>query len=545
MRRIAVVASMLMAATGCGSLTTGEQALEAEDAGPFLVGPIVQSPTESSVGLMWEVDKGEQTIVDYGTTPALGQTVEGIVEPSVGSRTLHHATLTGLAPDTRYYYRARSGAIESRIFEVRTPPAKGHVRPFKFAVYSDCQQQPSMHRQIVDQGIFGTVMSGAKGDVSDELAFVLVAGDVVQDGGDYSQFKQRLFDPIRNLSAQVPFYVAIGNHENDAPVLWKYLDMPRNGTPGFEEHWYSFDYANAHVIGLDTNPTYQIPTQLDWLDQDLARVCADDDTDMVFAFFHHPYKSELWLPGEEAYSGEVVQRLERTLDGCGKKGAYFFGHTHGYSRGQSKDSSLYWVNVGSAGGHLDRWDEQPQRDYPEYQRSFDEYGVVVVDVNADGRRGFTARRHTFGDDQMAKTGEVQDEFGATMQSRRPETPHVAAATAQRQGAKLVAELKATPFVAAAGAGGGRHLESEWQIGDAAAGFAGPTAGAWLRFENWYHDEDTNAGLDITQASIDLPDGAESWSARVRYRDAGLDWSAWSAPVRLGSTPPPPQTAQVQ
>ena len=32
--------------------------------------------------------------------------------------------------------------------------------------------------------------------------------------------------------------------------------------------------------------------------------------DFVFAQLHHPHKSELWTPGENDYTGEVIQRME-------------------------------------------------------------------------------------------------------------------------------------------------------------------------------------------------------------------------------------------
>jgi len=46
---------------------------------------------------------------------------------------------------------------------------------------------------------------------------------------------------------------------------------------------------------------------------------------------------------------------------CGKPSAHFYGHTHGYSRGESRDAEPSVVNVASAGGNIDYWGEYADR----------------------------------------------------------------------------------------------------------------------------------------------------------------------------------------
>ena len=95
-------------------------------------------------------------------------------------------------------------------------------------------------------------------------------------------------------------------------------------------------------------------------------VANNPNIDFVFAQLHHPHKSELWTPGNTDYTGEVVNLLENFSSNSGKPSIHFFGHTHGYSRGQSKNHSHLMVNVASAGGNLDSWGEYPNNDYDEY-----------------------------------------------------------------------------------------------------------------------------------------------------------------------------------
>lgn len=515
--------AMTLSLAGCGPVSAMAGGASESSREGLVVGPVLQKATPESMSVMWETAAGSESVVEYGLTPNLGTFATGQVIQSSFNRTIHHVEMTPLAPDTRYFYRVEAPEAPTRINSFHTPPAPGSRKSFKFAVYSDCQQQPGVHSQIVDQGIYASLEQD--GDIGDELGFVLVAGDIVQNGNNYREYRERFFDPIKNISGSVPYYAAIGNHEENSEHYFNYLNLPHNGTPGYEEHWYSFDYANAHVIGLDTNGAYSLDTQLDWLNQDLTAACEDPNIDMIFAFFHHPFKSELWVPGEHAYSGRIVAAMEQSLKSCNKIGAYFFGHTHGYSRGQSPDSDLYWVNVGTAGGHIDHWHDYPQRDYPEFQKSFDEYGVLMVEVNPGGKIGFAGERLTFGDDEILRHGEVQDRFAITKDNQPPAQPTIVTAYATATEVAVSAD-------AFADNDSQLHLEAEWQVA-ASPTFELAIGSSWQRFENWYQNVDTNAGIDLTKVTIAVAsDPAQNLWARVRYRDDELRWSPWSVPQQV-------------
>ena len=152
-----------------------------------------------------------------------------------------------------------------------------------------------------------------------------VAGDLVAKG-DSTRDWQTYFSEMFNLGVQVPYYTVLGNHEYDDANYFNLLDIPHNGTPEYDEHWYYMDYSNVRIIGLDSNTNYRIQEQLDWLEGVLADAEANDHIDFVFAQLHHPYLSELWVPGEIDYTGELVfevvargeraeVRLDRTYSG--------------------------------------------------------------------------------------------------------------------------------------------------------------------------------------------------------------------------------------
>jgi hypothetical protein len=395
----------------------------------------------------------------------------------------------------------RTEGGESPVFTFRTPPVRGTRKPFRFAVYSDCQQRPEIHRKIVETALVQPALSNER-PLHDDCAFALVVGDVVQRGKIYDEYRERLFAPAEGLFPSVPLYTAIGNHEENSGFYFDYLSLPRNGSSGYEKHWYSFDYANAHFIALDTNKNYRLALQLAWLDQDLAAAGRDPRTDAIFAFFHHPWKSELWVEGEEPFSGEIVRRLEAALVAHGKIGAFFFGHTHGYARGQSKDAPLYWVNVASAGGTIDHWGEYEQRPYPEYQKSFDDYGIVTVDVAGSG---FVGTRLGFGTEKTPGHGEARDTFRLRRVDEAPEQPTLALSGG---------ELVASPYVGAV-----PHLETEWDLADGTR---------WVRREKIYWNEDVARGTLLTRTPAPDLGGP----ARVRFRNERLVWSPWSQTLQI-------------
>jgi hypothetical protein len=220
----------------------------------------------------------------------------------------------------------------------------------------------------------------------------------------------------------VPFYPVFGNHEQNTDYYIRYFHLPDNGSDGYEEHWYYTDYSNLRVIGLDSNGGYQVQEQLDWLEYVLIDACENDNIDFVFAQLHHPFKSELWTPGESNYTGDVIERMEDFSDECGKPSIHFFGHTHGYSRGQSQDHNHLWVNVATAGGAIDYWGEWPQADYEEFTVTQDEWGFVVVDVEAGEDPKFELKRSSRGNEDVSRDNEIRDNIVIRFNNIVPEQP---------------------------------------------------------------------------------------------------------------------------
>lgn len=78
-----------------------------------------QSPDPSKVVVSWQTAEPGPSVVEFGTSAALGEMVS--VE---GSRTLHHVEIPLAEKDTVYHYRVRSGSQESAVATFKGYPTK-------------------------------------------------------------------------------------------------------------------------------------------------------------------------------------------------------------------------------------------------------------------------------------------------------------------------------------------------------------------------------------------------------------------------------------
>ncbi len=501
-----------------------------------LVLPYLQNATETSIVVMWETNVNTETILQYGTSPGLGSSVNGTSITTLGNTVLHTVSLTGLTPATRYYYKTLTGSWQSSVYDFVTPPLRTSEQGLNIVLMSDMQKDggnPNIFSNLVNTSLLPYIASQYGTPLNDHVQMAVLPGDVVDNGNTYLQYKNDFFNPAQALWSFVPSYPAIGNHELNSANYFNYFNLPPNGTAGYLEHWYSHDYSNIRVLSFDTNPTYRIPAQLAWLDSMLEVTCGDTLIDFVFAQMHHPFKSELWLPGEADYTGDIVERLEAFSDSCGKPSIHFFGHTHAYSRGQSRDHRHLWVNVATSGGNIDYWGEYANKDYDEFIMSQDEYGFVMVEVTAGPDPKFTLKRLSFGDQYNPGGSTQTDIITVHRYNAPPKKPVALYPSAQDTVSPFCVTFQADGF---SDPNGGEHGSTHWQVSTDSVNFTNPVYESWKQHANWYNEVDLQAGDNLTdELAGNLPAGTPLWW-RVRYRDKGLTWSNWSISSRFHTTP---------
>lgn len=500
------------------------------------VQPYLQDASSHSIYILWETDSSSESIVEWGATDQLGNTTLGTAQNSVGDAMIHEVKLQNLEPFTKYFYRVKTASAISEIYNFKTPPLASDNEPFRIIAMSDMQRDgalPNKYHEIVHDGIIKYLDDEFEGELVDNLALVMVPGDLVVNGETYAQWEHQFFDPSHGLFNHIPVYPILGNHEYNSTYYFQYFKMPENGTPGFEEHWWHKDYGNVRIIGLDSNNPFSNQEQLDWLDTVLDMTCNTDSIDFVFAQLHHPHKSELWTPGESDYTGDVIERLEQFSTNCGKPSIHFFGHTHGYSRGHSRDHKHLWINAASAGGAIDNWGEFPNFDYDEFSVSQDEYGFVAVEVTNDDDPKVVVKRISRGDQDVTIENEVTDSMTIRLIPSIVNTPTPISPINTTVAPECVI-LKASAFFSPNEMA--LHGQSHWQVSASSNDFSTPIAESWKNFQNWYFDENTQANDDLSDEKIlGLYENSTYWW-RVRYRDRELNWSDWTEPVPFATGP---------
>lgn len=497
----------------------------------IVVKPYLQDLNQEDVIVMWETDVDVPASVFWGVTP-FDLNNESISASIVGSGTsrIHSSKLITLTPGSKYYYKVvLAGGTESKLGTFKTLELPNQEQNTQFVAMSDMQRdgsKPDKFREIVEEGIIPIVHSMV-GDSLYDLEAILIPGDLVVTGGSYSQWQNHFFAPSDSITPNVPLYPVPGNHEYHSgglPNFKKYFSLPQNGAL-LEECWYK-DISNVRIIGLNSNSgTADQNTQLAWLSSVLDSACNNEYIDFVFAELHHPFKSELWTPGENGFTGKVIDSLETFTDECGKASVHFFGHTHSYSRGQSRDHKHVWMNVATAGGAIDNWGEFPNADYPEFVKSQDEYGFVLIDVEAGDDPLFTITRYGRGDQDVIQNNIIRDELTIINIDIAPERPKNIFPNGDTILPNCVF-LKASEFYGEEDIHQGTH----WQIADEVTFDGVLLAEKWAQNENFYNEVNTQANDDLTDEVFDNLSFEDTLFWRVRYRNQNLEWSDWSVPT---------------
>jgi PKD repeat protein len=501
---------------------------------PIPVGilPYLQTPTPTSIYVSWHSTQTSSTIIDYGTSSSLGLTQTGAVDDISGKK-WHTAKLTGLSPDTEYFYRCTSGSEISEIYSLKTPsqtPQSGqHLR---YIIVGDSRTDVARTTQICNAAKNKAVaMFGSP--ISDYINLVVHVGDIVTSGGTISQYENEYFRPYSSLSANIPFMVIIGNHENESQNFYdymKYEDISDYSFP-LSEKFYNFYYLNNQFIFINGNGTYSNSIQTSWLESKLTQSDANPDVDMVFCFTHQPGHSELWPDGNTPYIQDDVIPVLQQYDKVQLLG---YGHSHNYERGtvESKaavtNGDFYVMLTGGAGSALDRWGMYPnQQDYDEITIALDHYLYNIVDVDIDNR-SFELWTYSLGNTDKPLDNVLIDYYYRKLDQPNPDKP-IAMSPIFESGLQPL--LVASQFE-----GVDSCMSSKFQITATPGDYSAPI---FEKRQDWvnifgdtgapdYEPIDLNEGIDLRrlQLTTNLTD-AQQYAWRVAYRDHNQKWSEWS------------------
>jgi predicted MPP superfamily phosphohydrolase len=165
--------------------------------------------------------------------------------------------------------------------------------------------------------------------------FVLMLGDNVYGSQDFGKKFEVPYKAL--LDEKVPFYAALGNHDDQNEVAYKNYNM--NG-----KRYYTFEKGNVKFFVLDSTRVDR--PQLEWLDKELS----GSGSEWKIAYFHHPLYSTGGTHGPELAVREVVEPLllKYGVD------VVFAGHEHFYERIKPQQGITYFIS--GAGGQLRKGD---------------------------------------------------------------------------------------------------------------------------------------------------------------------------------------------
>lgn len=497
--------------------------------------PYLQTATPTSIYISWHsTNTAQNPVVKFGTSSTnLSQTTDGTWEriSSTANYYWHTVKLTGLQPDTEYFYQCYNGTTASAVNAFRTPALKStpnqHIR---MVLLGDNRTDIAKTTQNVQQ-IKNKLVELYGLNLHNSVDLILNCGDVVSTGSVVSQYTDEYFTPFAPLTASIPSMISIGNHEGNSSNYFKYVKYEEltNGYPvghSYNEKFYNYIYGNTQILAVNANSGYKVSDQINWIDARLQESNANPDIDFVFSFLHHPGHSEVWPDGNEIYvQNSILPKLKQYP----KNALLAYGHSHNYERGVADIASgthdMYLELSGGAGSALDRWGMYAnQTDYPEIKVSKDIYCWTLIDIDVDNK-SFTAKTFSFGNSNRPVVNELVDEFHLNLNQPKPETPTAV-------GIENLTTLVASPMV-----GVDLPQTCHFQVTSISGNYSSPLISKEQDKYNIYDDTrapnytpiNKNATLDISRlnaSSYGLVTG-QTYYYRVRYRDENLKWSSWS------------------
>lgn len=217
----------------------------------IVAGPCLQSPTETSITMLWITDANCTSWVEYGTDESLGQKAissrYGLID---ANRKIHKITLNGLAAGTLYYYKVCSREIvkfdpykvaygenvSSSIYHFTTLDRKKEA--ISVIVLNDIHENKEKLTQLVE---------AAKEKPYD---LVFLNGDTLRH---FDRSQQLIVDCVvqpctKSFATGIPLIYVRGNHDTRGEFA---RQLPEYFTLFDNQYYGSFDHGPIHFVVMD------------------------------------------------------------------------------------------------------------------------------------------------------------------------------------------------------------------------------------------------------------------------------------------------------
>ena len=321
---------------------------------------------------------------------------------------LHDVLLSGLKPDTKYFYKYGNEHYKfSTVSSFTTAPLSSSDTKVKFVLYGDMGISPWPGAEATMMNIKQEVQAGG-------ISFVLHIGDL-----SYAYGLGYIWDTwmtmIEPVASAVPYMVSVGNHEQDTlvggekdpskeklflppwgnyghdsggecgvPVFYRF-HMPDNGNHVF---WYSFAHGPVAMIQLSSEHNYTAGSkQYTWLQSTLKRIDRQA-TPWVIVTAHRPlYCSSKYVEDHNTAIG-MQKAFEDVLVSYGVD-IFIGGHLHVYERTCrmykskcSSDKGIVHIVAGAAGFGLHSGEQFDDKEWSMFFKLAFGYGRITASKNS-------------------------------------------------------------------------------------------------------------------------------------------------------------------
>ena len=321
-------------------LFAGETTLLAQkDANNFLKEPyLIFNKHENGMRLLWQLEKFNNATV-YLTQGELGINDSFYVK-EINDEHQFVFNFEKLAPSKKYYYKvksknsSRSGSFYSRVDST--------INNFTFYAYGDTRTFPEKHNKVARQ-----IMKSIASEPESQT-FLVSTGDLVANGDLEEDWDEQFFDNnyrgIRELMANMPYMVSVGNHEGQGTLFAKYFPYDLQNENSF---YYSFDYGNTHFTAIDQfSDLDKKSDQYIWLENDLKSTTKQ----WKIVLIHKPG----WTAGGHKNNKKVQKILQPLFEKYNVK-LVLAGHNHYYARAMV--NGVCHITTGGGGAPLYKADD--------------------------------------------------------------------------------------------------------------------------------------------------------------------------------------------
>ncbi len=337
--------------------------------GTLLRGPYLQMGSQTGITIRWRTSAAQNSRVEIGTSFGTYPTVV----TDATNVTEHIISITGLSPDTKYFYRignsTNMGAPDASKFFTTVPPSNAN-RKIRIAAFGDCGRNSATYQ---DQTLSSYQAFLTANSIEAPDAWILLGDNAYSTGSD-AEYTSNFFGIYgNNLLKNHKLYPAPGNHDygnnagnksSRAMPYYNSFTTPKLGELGGvasnKPNFYSFDIGNIHFLSLDSwgiesdltdMGSSAASTLKTWVDADLAA----NTQRWTVAYWHHPPYTKTSHDSDNGGGGDpelpkIRQFFIPYLEARGVD-LIICGHAHGYERSYMlKGFTTSWSSF-NAGTH--------------------------------------------------------------------------------------------------------------------------------------------------------------------------------------------------